>query len=122
MHGKYNRLIKSSPEKKEYWQSTKVNPFWIDYHFFISMIVGELMKFQKYETDKNIELALEEISNFYYSKSDVITSRVKGDILLWPKNGLANLVFSKMQRFYKSRNELDRLIEITKKVNLLGWR
>lgn len=48
----------------------------------MSMIVGELMKFKKYETDKNIELTLEEIFNFYYSKSDAITSRVKRDILL----------------------------------------
>jgi hypothetical protein len=116
------RLIKSSPDKKEYWLSQKLNPFWIDYHFFITIIVAELMKFKKYESDKNIERTLEEIFNFYYLKSETITARIKADIYLWPNKGLSNLVFSKMQTFYKSKKESSKLIDTIEKRNLLGWR
>lgn len=117
-----DKMIARNPNDAEYWESQKITPYWIDYHYFISTMIKPLMIYKRYQADKEIETLLSEIYDAYSANSEKIIQRLKLDKILWSNNGLSNLVFTKMKTFYKWKGAKEKVLQIIEKEKNQGWR
>jgi hypothetical protein len=113
-----DRMIKVEPEQKNYWESQKLNPYWMEYHFFIHTIVQKLMY---HRSDHQIDAKLAEIFQNYFDNSDQITARIKLDEIMWPTQGLANGIFMAMEDYFEEKDK-NKIIQIREKAKEQGWR
>lgn len=58
-------MIKRSPDKKDSWESQKINPYWIDYHFFYSTLFKRFKKV----TEKKVILELDLLGSYDFNKN-----------------------------------------------------
>ena len=114
----YDMMVSRNPELATYWQSKKITPFWMEYHFFINTIVKILFK---HRTDLKIELLLAEMFENYYENSEDVILRIKMDEILWSK-GISNDIFMKMEKFYAEKENDEKVVNIRYKARDQGWR
>lgn len=107
------------PISREGLENEKINPYWMEYHFFIHVIMNILFK---HAADSRIELVLIEIFEDYYKNSELVTLRFKLDEIMWPKKGLSNDIFMKMETFYKQKKNEEKVEAIRNKAKEQGWR
>lgn len=103
-------MIQRSPEYKNSWENNKVNPYWMEYHFFYSWI------FKKVITEEMIDNYLK---NFIE-----ISLRVKKDVhSLNPGQVLSNGCMWAINGYYESKSDNKKANEIAKLNNLYDvWR
>src|SRR4030095_13527408 len=112
-------MIARNPERSTYWQSQKISPYWIDYHFFYQGIAKTLMKVR---SDLMIKGILKEMFDDYLSNSDKITARFKLDQIMWPAHGLGSGIYTEIEQFYFENNEKEKLNLVWQKAYSQGWR
>ncbi len=124
----WQKHIMDIERMKDWWISNfsieaynvkKLNPYWVEYHYFTQEIVKAL---SKYQSDLNVSKILKEIFEGYLSNSDKLTERLKKDKVMWPVNGLGSDIYSKMEQYYFEINNKEKLKEIWEKAEKQGWR
>lgn len=96
-----------------------INPYWIEFHFFIQQVVT---LFMGNRTDEKINRLLDEIFSNYLENSEKLTNSIKMDELMWPKEGLGSSIYSDMEQYYYENKNEARLKLTWEKANSQGWR
>ncbi len=106
-----DEMIQRSPDKKDYYQSKKINPYWKDLHFFYMQIFKKIEK-----QDFMFE--------YYLQNFKEISLRMKQEIhALTPEQVLSNGCMWKIYDYYKSKGNHQKATEIAKLNNSFDvWR
>ena len=108
--GSMDMMILSSPKNKDSWENNKLNPYWMEYHFFYSWVFKKMIT--------------EEMIDNYLKNFIEISLRVKKDVhSLNPGQVLSNGCMWAINGYYESKSDNKKANEIAKLNNLYDvWR
>lgn len=105
-----NDMINSDPQNKVSWEANKINPYWMEYHFFYRQLSKIFIN--------------EELISDYVNHFNEISLRIKQDNLPTPNTFLSNGIMWEICGYYEKNGEHQKAIEIAKLNNtyLDVWR